>query len=145
MRIIVVEHESALGVSEGFLPNSDIFSEVLKSWGVPEPLLEKMTIILEVRDMIPDGVFGGRNGDFFLIYLETCLFGHKLDELNAVIAHELKHLWYLVKMPTNGLKFVEGFWINKRNHRWEGKECRRMEKKHYSTRFITVQGAVLIR
>lgn len=137
MTILIVEHESARFTTKRFQANPEIFASILKDWKIPESLIEKMELVIEVRDMMQDGTFGGKNGNRFLIYLAVELFNRNLAELNTTIAHELKHLWYLVMMPTQELEFVNGFWINKRKYRWEEKECRRMEKKNTSTPFIT--------
>jgi len=136
MRILIVEHKLDSSVKEGFRANPEVFTQVLRTWKIPEQLIERMEIVVEIRDMIPDGGFGGRNNDCFIIYLQVNLFQGQLAELNAVIAHELKHLWYLVMMPNERFECGDGFWINKRKYRWEEKECRRMEKKHTHTPFI---------
>ena len=137
MRILIVEHKLDTSVKEEFRADAEIFAQVLRSWKIPEQLIERMEVVVEIRDMIPDGGFGGRNNDRFLIYIHVDFFQGKSTELNAVIAHELKHLWYLVMMPSeNMLEREGGFCINRRNYRWEEKECRRMEKKHAHTPFI---------
>lgn len=136
MKISVVEYKLDSSVKERFRANPEVFSQVLRSWGISEQLIKTMEIVVEVRDMIQDGGFGGRNGNCFIFYLHVDLF-RDLAELNATIAHELKHLWYLVMMPSEKMLEREGgFWINRRRHPWEEKECRRMEKKYASTLFI---------
>lgn len=143
MRIFVVEDESAKGCMPSIEVNVGEFERVLREWGFSDEFLEKAVIIFDIRDMIPDAVYGGRNGHVFLIYLCLSLFTHKNGELSASVVHELKHLWYQAsgRLPPVEEVLSNGFFTNSRMYKWEQKECTRIEKKYADTPFIVVQGA----
>jgi len=116
--------------------NEEEFSRVLMEMGVPVSLLTKMIIIIEARNMVQSS-YGGRSGCTFLIYLRYGGIERRdSPSVNAVIAHELKHIWYDITKPSKQRVMHDGFSTNRRPYRWEELDCRRAEKKYGNAQFL---------
>lgn len=102
-------------------PREDIFEKTLLGMKVPQEVIDKMIIVVEFIDMIPDGgtiVFGDNK---FGVYLRTMRIQHTFNE---TIAHELKHIATEVLKPKKDRKDGK----RKGPYKWEEVNCNRAEK-----------------
>lgn len=111
-------------MEEGLMvkPRKDIFTQALLGMKISQDVIDKITIVIEFIDMIPDGAMSVMGENKFGIYLRTMRVRHTFNE---TVAHELKHIAIEVLMPkslrTDGKK--------KGPYKWEELDCARAEKK----------------
>ncbi|MDP3792154.1 MAG: hypothetical protein Q8Q89_00255 [bacterium] len=119
-------------------PREEIFTEALVGMGISKDVLEYMVIVVEVRRMIPKGIYGGRNNNVFRIVVDDHVLFTDKPELNKTIAHELKHLATAVSRPhyLENSHCVDGFYFG-RSYKWEEINCKRAEECWGHLEFFT--------
>lgn len=116
-----------------FIPqvNHSAIEQVLREWKFTDAEIEKLFIVFEFRDMIPPaGVTCELAGGYcFVIGLRKDVFDSQ-EEVNRCVVHELRHIWYMLKVRRGTREAV----------RWEELNCKRMEEKYKKINFLTVPG-----
>ncbi|MDP3697047.1 MAG: hypothetical protein Q8R55_03370 [Candidatus Taylorbacteria bacterium] len=89
---------------------------------VPQEIIDKITIVIEFIDMIPDGAMNILGENRFGIYLRTMRARHTFNE---TVAHELKHIAIEVLRPKKYRKDGK----KEGPYKWEEVNCVRAEKR----------------
>ena len=107
--------------------------------GIDQDAINTMVIIIEVRRMIPKGIYGGRNKNTFRIIVDDHIAFSDRSELNKTIAHELKHLAIAVLKPhpLENCNCVDGFYFGKWKYKREELHCKRAEDSWGDLEFFT--------
>ncbi|MBX4188074.1 MAG: hypothetical protein KW793_02985 [Candidatus Doudnabacteria bacterium] len=128
MRIEFVTTVKSAALAKTLVPTIQVveFETVLAKWSVALEKIEEIQLSIEVRDMIPEGAYFTDSAGVHHIVLSPRAFESQTT-LNKVIAHELRHLWYTLKLGRN---------IGRAHHCWEELSCNRVEKTHQHTNFI---------
>lgn len=131
MIVVLQNHLTTKAEGLPVKPSEESFVEALVGMGVGRDIIEYMVIIIEVRGMIMQGLYGGRNKNVFRIIIDDHISFSDRSELNKTIAHELKHLATAILMPHSpeDSRCIEGFYFGKRPYKWEEINCGRAEKK----------------
>lgn len=103
-------------------PKENIFRQTLLGMKVPQEAIDKITIVIEFIDMIPDGAMNILGENQFGIYLRTMRVQHTFNE---TVAHELKHIAIEVLRPKKDRKDGK----KKGPYKWEEVNCARAEKR----------------
>lgn len=112
-------------------PRKEVFEQALSGMKVPQEVIDRITILIEFRFMIPDGGMVILGNDKFHIYLRSQQTWR--CTLNEVVAHELKHVAIEIKRPkrfrTDGKK--------RGPYKWEEINCERAERRWGHLEFFT--------
>lgn len=106
--------------------------KVFREWKFTEPEIEKLYLTFDFRNMVPEAAMsqGSLGGYCFAVYLRTGLVQSQNQELiNKCVVHELRHIYYSVKVRPSSFKPV----------RWEEHNCRRMEEKYKNVNFLVLR------
>lgn len=103
-------------------PREDVFVQALLGMRVPWEVIDKITIVIEFINMIPDGAMVLLEENKFGIYLRI---KRVRSSFNETVAHELKHVAVEILRPKKDRK------DGKKNgpYKWEEVNCNRAEKK----------------
>jgi hypothetical protein len=113
-----------------FVPKIDsvAISNLLLEWKFTKTEIDKLILIFEFRNMIPEAAVSDELGAgyCFIIALRPDIFSSQ-EHANRCVVHELRHIYYTLKIRVGRKKLVC----------WEEHNCSRMEERYKHINFLT--------
>ena len=131
MIVVLQNHLTTKPEALPIVPCEENFAKALEGMGLDKNVIDNFVVIIEVRRMLPKGIYGGRNKNVFRVIIDDHISFSDRGELNKTIAHELKHLAIAVLKPhpIENSTCADGFYFGKYKHKSEELDCKLAEDR----------------